>query len=422
MMKLTDLTIDCLEYVFEYLDFKNLLNVADANTRLQHAAGFVFIRKYGRKELHFQYSKFSRLWFEIVYDKMIVLDLNLKLQLLRCFGKLLTHVVCDYTYYSWRLRAQDSRLLSQISESCSDTLTEFSLRNAGFGWEKRFRQPFLKVEYVKFYKCSFDPEDLVRDLFPNMRVLCIDCRVHAVVSTPIQDSHFSINFLQAKNYPRLESLKCDSERYNVSLAQFLAENRQIQSLSLCIEKCATTFPKEVVTYTIGYTVVTSKPKCQPIYLENVTSFCVGGKDVLKIKYSFGQLNDLTVRFEQLDDAFFRFIDENPTIRHLLFTKSAVDAAARAKLANSLPLLQSIRFNGKLDGSADAVKDIISKFTHLECIEFEPGKTTNYDDIRARFGNEWLCEKSKGSSLIRMKSKKQLAKPAISEPKPIKLHC
>lgn len=45
-MKLTNLNIDCLENVFEYLKLGDLISVAAANKRLNKAAKFVFAREH----------------------------------------------------------------------------------------------------------------------------------------------------------------------------------------------------------------------------------------------------------------------------------------------------------------------------------------------------------------------------------------
>lgn len=46
-MKLTDLNIDCIQSILEYLPYADLSNVADSNKRLLHAARFIFAEMFG---------------------------------------------------------------------------------------------------------------------------------------------------------------------------------------------------------------------------------------------------------------------------------------------------------------------------------------------------------------------------------------
>lgn len=52
-IKLTDLNIDCLKNIFEYLNFRDLLSVASSNKRLNHATKFIFDRECKRVDLIF---------------------------------------------------------------------------------------------------------------------------------------------------------------------------------------------------------------------------------------------------------------------------------------------------------------------------------------------------------------------------------
>lgn len=45
IMKITDLNDYCLEHIFAYLDWNDLLNVAQSNTILQYAARLLFKHK-----------------------------------------------------------------------------------------------------------------------------------------------------------------------------------------------------------------------------------------------------------------------------------------------------------------------------------------------------------------------------------------
>lgn len=46
-MKLTDLYIEWIQTILEYLPYADLLNAADSSKRLLHAARFVFLENFG---------------------------------------------------------------------------------------------------------------------------------------------------------------------------------------------------------------------------------------------------------------------------------------------------------------------------------------------------------------------------------------
>lgn len=44
-LKLTDPIDDCFEHIFSYLDYDDLLNIADTNKQLKQSAGLEFARQ-----------------------------------------------------------------------------------------------------------------------------------------------------------------------------------------------------------------------------------------------------------------------------------------------------------------------------------------------------------------------------------------
>lgn len=116
-MKLINMNIDCLENCFEELDFIDFLNAADSNKRLQHAARFVFVRKYRHFSIHFskRYYGDGDDKFHFYVTSLSIYDLKIGLQFLRCFGDLFSSIDVSLV---------NQHLMNYISEYCSNSLRQ----------------------------------------------------------------------------------------------------------------------------------------------------------------------------------------------------------------------------------------------------------------------------------------------------------
>lgn len=261
-MKLIDLNIDCLEGVLEHLQIEDLLNAADANKRLSHAASFLFDRKYGRKylTLGFRYNfnifqrgsfqTFNRINFEfsIGNERLCGSAIRPAFQLLRCFGRsiysvqYLFHEDCNEDHEIYFC------LFDYIEKYCSETLNDFHI-NFCLNHSKilLFKKPFVKVENLCISLISkrnnsnlcgakeisaSTPLNITKDclvkIFPKIRNLRIEILTEC--------SEFIHSGCLANNFPYLENLditdaemeKCDKciEIY----ADLLRLNPQLKSL------------------------------------------------------------------------------------------------------------------------------------------------------------------------------------------------
>lgn len=56
--KITDLNCDCLENIFKYLEFDDLLNIADSSQQFYNAVCLVYKKEYANKEVVFDRKLF----------------------------------------------------------------------------------------------------------------------------------------------------------------------------------------------------------------------------------------------------------------------------------------------------------------------------------------------------------------------------
>lgn len=228
-MKLTNLNLDCLEAVLDHLKIVDLLNVADASTRLRNAAKLVYARSHSEKVVVFEelyYSSGVNIFKYAIRDdryvshsmeKYVAIDKNafgisdykIAFQLMRTFGHLVSNLIFDIRNKPLSIPQLvdyeiDVRLLKYINEYCSETLEKMMIRtrrtSSCFNY---FKKPFKQLEQLTIDNFLNTPngvtmapaDDCLVRLFPNMRSLSLSN--HQFVSIRCIGHHF----------PHLEHLK-----------------------------------------------------------------------------------------------------------------------------------------------------------------------------------------------------------------------
>lgn len=140
--KITDLNIDCLEYIFKKFELIDLLSVADVCKYFKQAAGLVYTSNYGKMGI--SVPRFQQLddclIIKFNLGFIMISDLLIWLKLLRFFGHLIPKLAikCIDEY---------------VHEYCADSLKEIELgfsQKLALGY---FTKPFPKVAVVKFMNC-----------------------------------------------------------------------------------------------------------------------------------------------------------------------------------------------------------------------------------------------------------------------------
>lgn len=126
---ITNIYYDCLEHIFDRLDFESLLNLADTCKRLRMAAAAKFADEYGKRHIRL-HPKLSYHASAYINDFVIeVTCLKSCFQLLRCFGS----KVSQLSVGSYRYDPKKIYYLHQyISQYCADTLNYIPFENSEF--------------------------------------------------------------------------------------------------------------------------------------------------------------------------------------------------------------------------------------------------------------------------------------------------
>lgn len=211
MTKITDLNFDCLEKIFDHLEFNDFFNVSLSNTTLQTATSSTFKRKFGVVNITLDPTNIDR--SSVREGCFWICGLKSCLWIVRCFGKYFTelHLLNESNIY----------LDQYIQQYCAKTLTKirFSCRSIDVN---TFQKPFHKVDIVEVGKIK-SAGFLSRfvNWFPNMHQLEVGDYASDVAVT----------------IPQLEHLIVSS-RHQTKYAELMHSNRQLQSIKLARQRMA----------------------------------------------------------------------------------------------------------------------------------------------------------------------------------------
>lgn len=165
MTKLTDVNTDCLQIVFNYLNLRDLLNIADANKHLKSAAEFVFARFFGKKTIFLRVMfAYSDDLLEMSQQKIEINALKTSLQLMRCFGALISKLEYDYSIESFPKHR--NKLDWYINEYCAESLRDIEFFTISEEVFENIEKSFLNVKSLRFNYCTLGMFfSLYRNLF-----------------------------------------------------------------------------------------------------------------------------------------------------------------------------------------------------------------------------------------------------------------
>lgn len=285
--KFISLDDDCLEFLFGYLGWTDLLSVADSSPLFHTAACLVFKRKYHKSKLIINGTKSSS---SQKCGNIIVQKPLMALKLLRNFGHLIWDLQLSLRFFRSEIVAAITHYLSQY---CSKSL--YSLSLCGNSTKIPFEcieNVFINLEILRVDLCKFELDLMFGKIFPNLRVLNLGANRYESPQTMIDNlpslSHltmqvnkFEENDIEAmiKRNPQLERLEIFPV-YSLQLIKSINECLpNLRSLEL---KC---LPQEFYNRSV-----------KPIQLDHIVNLAlhVGNTPFQNIPFSFKRLENLLV--------------------------------------------------------------------------------------------------------------------------------
>lgn len=405
--KLTDINDDCLEKVFLHLSFDDLLNVAHINKKLKTAADMVFAQKFGKKRFYFNINTSHRNEIlGIQYDDIWINDLKTSLQLLRCYG----HLISDLSIsYDEKFRTAPIKVLHYTNFYCSETLKSIGFFNLfNYVFETSMKKPFLKIKKVFFSWCVLGKKiSNLNKWFPAMQCLSL---YYGRLTDPS-----SIEIL----FPQLEELYIPNEfngkhfsPENVMAA--FRSNPQLRKTSLNglhflkhLQGVSQFLPALEHLTIDNY----SKNSFSPANFKSVKSlnicFIYNPNDQVllpRINLSFDQLEEVEMHLEEYEiiDEAFEFFKKHQSITKLTLYSGAdtviINKERLMRIAITLPLLNEFNFMDEL--SADHVIYFLDEFKLVSQFSFYISDPDEFDHLKIKLGDEW--QTSKNNSRIGLK--------------------
>lgn len=435
MMKFTDLNIDCLEIVLEYLELIDLLNVADSTKRLNKVAELVFVREHGKKDVNFGGTQVSQnRSFRISPFTIDIEDLKTGLQLLRCVGGAVSEININASSDFYDPPEIDAKICYYISKYCAKHLNFLGIYYSSYLF-KHFDGPFPNLTHFCFVTCNdgFNEEFRLNELFPNMKHL----------SCFIEGEDYSFYEFNIKHFPHLNKLSildsCNSAQpiRKYALIQLLQLNPQLKELWICrILPSPNDWDTSSIWHavdslqnieTLSFSLKSSTifdNRANIIHMKSVKTFDanlhIDYTNIFDFKhantfelptrilpFSFEKLEKFRVSFCEgafvkisIINQFYDFIDNHPSITDLTI-RSGIVRFDWLKLAKSLPLLVKIKILGYKFSDDEAI-ELMAKFSMLKEFVFE--LQGDYYSFRTLLGKQWQVTYDTKKNRVHLKRK------------------
>lgn len=417
-MLLTDLNIDCLESILDYLQLGDLLNVSDSNKRLNYASKFVFIRKYGNCAFQFgDFTSKSRQSHIHVYNnrsynihglKTFLVYSKSSLQLLRNFGPFI-HQILLYDDKTNNLRFV---YIDYINDFCSETLDILSVQLRGRDLLKCFKNPFTQVKTVYlflFNDVSMQQNSLVR-LFPKIQKLILWAECSKFMHSGFLAYHFPhLEYFKRESYELFEYQK-DNECVEI-IKDFLRLNPQLKHFGMPCGAESTQADINILQMfgerehqlerleLIDVDGFINQFNGEKLHLKNIKHLSISPFvtfHVIKIiPFSCNNLEifEIDLFGGQSYEHIYEFLEKNPSIKKLKIIDSRPEPEFLiniSRLAQLLPLLEEFQTSDEFFASPidETVHTILFLFKHLKFVRFGCYKQFDCKNLRSRLNKNW----------------------------------
>ncbi|XP_031629973.1 uncharacterized protein LOC116345067 [Contarinia nasturtii] len=377
-MRLINLNIDCLENIFKYLEFHDLLSLANANKKLKPAIDLTFSQNYGK--LRFKIADLEVFTPRDEYDdplyffpdgKISILNMIISLRSLRCFGHLITDFGVHYDhgsiFYDEVDISESAKRQKEMNRYIHKYLSTESVTKLKFGVisKKDFKMITAKKTFpkVKTIKLSSDEnvelKEFVR-LFPMLTNL------------KVYPEHLISPGCIIPQFPQLTRLEIKMNYEKVrrsgknSIATFLRMNPQIQSLDISFnvdgfilkaigQQLKQLNSLRIFFYYMDHVQLSDDYKNDIIHLstKNITFETYGSrKNLPSIPLSCEQLEVFYLKTScHLNSEFIDFLSRNSSITELILGRTHVnegehfDMKLMLKIPEVLPLIKASTIRG-----------------------------------------------------------------------------
>lgn len=390
---ITDLNSYCLDHIFNYLELIDLVNVAEANSKLKLDCKLPFVRNYRSKKVEMiKYGGWSTdfayaNWFRVDANYISIRNMIACLKLLRHFGHLLTNLSVNFEDTKPAHRAEVERY---IYDNCTESLIEIDFGYAELSTFSTIEKPFAKVEKVSFSDCDLGKEICeFNKWFPSMRHLYIDSCNHIADLKCIENPFPNLTHLELHVNRRIQK---GFQKSNV--LECLRLNSNLQSLTLGNDfdgtffELASRYLQNLHHLCIHTIHANSFNNVDPrICFANVHDlrFCSLRNEIIsKVPFNYDRLESckLIAGGIQSNDEFF---SKHPIKKLSLSTTSTILFEIKGeKLQLARSLINVTEFSAKQTiFSVDEAVAFAKECSMLKLFEFRMSNQTDYEELQSR---------------------------------------
>ncbi|XP_055323587.1 uncharacterized protein LOC129578686 [Sitodiplosis mosellana] len=422
-MKLTDLNIDCIEGILEHLEIDDLMSAADSNTRLRHAARFVYDRKYSEKTVSLLPGWNFESGSGPTRPEYIFYNVRSSFRLLRCFGHLVSGVLHlesapdDYNENNENY----CNLIGYIQEYCSATLNKFY-----FTFDNQFefftlKKPFAKVTELRFNVkdqinanlCAlgdFDAINITKDclvrLFPAVQILEISAECSQFVHSGCIANHF-------QQLEHLEITHCGSDWSSTCAEVYIdiiRKNPQLKKLNLyqkimdmnMFQALSENLQNLEYLEVNWFDIFISNFNGKLLHLNNLKHLSLRGPwpDNFVNPISFVQLETMDIWMEdkpiEYFDGLFPKIQSIETLILRMCTPDAVNSLIENHgiITKNFPFLVEFEVLAFCPISISKVQRVMTIFKQLTVFEFGFSEDSEYTYLQKCLSTDWSLKYTK----------------------------
>lgn len=229
---ITNIYYNCLEQIFDFLNFESLLNIAQTCRRLQIAAAAKFADDFDKKRIELYLYRSDDWQSGIYWHPKCIFIVNLKfcLPFLRCFGGKISDLLVDYSGLSPEHCGYIRTVNQYISQYCGDTLKKIVFLGKPEFTIELFQKPFKNVTAATISEASLENQlSTLVNWLPNLRRL----KLNEVEILTDDDSMLGVSFpcLEHLSFTIAPDAHLGHLTYNQAVT-FLDANRQLHSLKI----------------------------------------------------------------------------------------------------------------------------------------------------------------------------------------------
>lgn len=313
-LKLDDLNFDVLFLICdEFLEFGDLVNLADTNSKLSYFAAEIFRIKFRNNHFSIEPDKYPG--SKVFKETIRIHDYELIVTALKHFGKNVQKIDIDCFYLKPK---QSAGIIGAIYKYCSQTLIEFNFFWVDFDIWNHFTRPFPNVKLLKMglRRKDAEPTEKLHKIFPNIEQFILK------IEPTIGDS-FTDCFL-----PHLKhvTLRIEYTIYSKSNGEFKGEqllqiNPQIKSIGLDLQYSPVDILNKVnqLLPNLEHLLLHQCPTYADVHFKTVRALTIDGDYFRGFEHiKFSQLQEVKLDYYiYLHDETHAFLKENSkTLRQL----------------------------------------------------------------------------------------------------------